>query len=412
MSNKNKLRFDTAAIHAGKSHNDKGAHLTPIYQTSTFTFENMAAVDRFVAGEGESYIYTRGGHPGRAALAKQIAALEGYELIAAAKERGDEGDVVSAEIFSSGMAAISASLLGCAKAGDHVIAQVALYGSTDHLISELLPSWGITTSRVKRLEAKALTAELEKYPNTTAVYLESPANPTMALIDIAEVVQIAHAHGARVIVDNTFATPVLQRPLAMGVDVVLHSTTKYINGHGTVIGGAVVSRDLPLMEEKIRPLIAYLGGVPSPFDCWLTSIGLKTMPLRMRQHCSNAMQVARYLETHPNVEAVYYPGLESNPQFELAQRQMDDFGAMLAFEVKGGVTGGRTLLDNVELISLAVSLGNVDTLIEHPATMTHQNVPVEDRAEAGITDGLIRLSVGLEAAEDIIADLDRALNEV
>jgi methionine-gamma-lyase len=404
-----KRRFNTAAIHAGEIHDGQGAHIAPIYQTSTFTFADMAAVEAHANGEDDSYIYARGGHPNRAALAAKLAALEGFQLIQDARAAGNDAPVVAAEIFSSGMAAISATLMGIAQAGDHIITQDVLYGSADHLLSEILPQYGITVSRLKGLQPEALAQELEAYPNTTAVYLETPANPTMLLVDITAVAEIAHTHNAKVIVDNTFATPALQRPLEKGADVVVHSTTKYISGHGTIVGGAVISHDIPLLEEKIGMLIRYLGGVPSPFDCWLTNLGLKTLPLRMERHCANGMAVAQFLEGHAGVTAVHYPGLKSFPQHRLAQQQMDGFGAMIAFEVKGGYAAATRLLDRVQLCALAVSLGNLDTLIEHPASMTHRSVPPEIRAETGISDSLIRLSVGLEAAEDIIADLDQAL---
>jgi methionine-gamma-lyase len=409
MSQPHTRALATEAIHAGESHDALGAHVSPIYQTSTYTFPDMAAVEKYAAGEADGYIYSRGGNPSRTALAAKLAALEGHELIREARLAGGEAQVVAAEIFSSGMAAISAALLGLAQAGDHIIAQDVLYGSTDHLVATLLPQYGISTSRVQGLPADKLAQELETHPNTTAVFLETPANPTVTLVDISAVVEVAHAFGARVIVDNTFATPVLQRPLELGADVVVHSTTKYISGHGAILGGAVVSQDIPLLEEKIASLIKFLGGVPSPFDCWLTSLGLKTLPLRMRQHCLNGMQVARFLASHPGIEAVHYPGLESHPQHELARRQMDDFGAMIAFEVKGGSQACSRFLDRLRMCALAVSLGNLDTLIEHPASMTHRTMAPEVRARAGIGDGLIRLSVGLEAAEDIIADLDQAL---
>lgn len=402
-------RMMTSAIHAGELHDAQGAHVAPIYQTSTFTFADMEAVNRYADGEDDSYIYTRGGNPGRKALAAKLAALEGRDLIKRAAASGSSGPVVAAEIFSSGMAAISAALLGLAQAGDHVIAQDVLYGSSEHLVAELLPGYGISTSRVKGLTPDVLAQELEKHPNTTAVFLETPTNPTMSLVDITAVCELAHAHNARVIVDNTFATPVLQRPLTLGADVVVHSTTKYISGHGVIIGGAVIGRDVALMEEKVASLIAYLGGVPSPFDCWLTNLGAKTLPLRMKQHCDNGMAVAQFLEAHEGVTAVYYPGLESFPQYELAQRQMDGFGGMIAFEV-ADYAAAASLLDRLQLCNLAVSLGNLDTLIEHPATMTHGNVPPEVREKIGIKDNLIRLSVGLEAADDIIADLEQALS--
>ncbi len=354
----------TDAIHAGETHDPSGAHIAPIFQTSTFTFGDMAAVEAQATGESDSYMYSRGGNPGRKALAAKLAALEGPGL-----------DGSSAEIFGSGMAAIAAALMGTAKAGNHIITQQVLYGSADHLISDVLTQFGVSNSRVAGLDPDALAAELELHPETTAVYMETPANPTMTLIDIAATAEIAHAAGAKVIVDNTFATPVLQRPLGLGADVVVHSTTKFINGHGTVIGGAVVSTDEALMAEQIGPLIRFTGGVPSPFDCWLTNLGLKTLPLRMRQHCANGMAVAEFLEGHPAVASTSYPGLSGHPQHELA-----------------------------------VSLGNVDTLIEHPASMTHAVVPVEERQASGITDGLIRISVGIEDSADIIADLEQALS--
>lgn len=402
----------TEAIHAGELRDARGAHVAPIYQTSTFTFDDTAAVDAFHGGQPDTYMYSRSRHPGRRALAEKIAALEGYHLIRQARAAGDNQQVVAAEIFSSGMAAVSAAILGIAKAGDHIIAQDVLYGSSEHLIAEILPQYGITHSLLPGLAPEALDQALSQHPNCKAVYLETPANPTMRVIDIAAVSEVAHAHQARVIVDNTFATPILQRPLELGADVVVHSTTKYMNGHGTTIGGAVITWDLALMANHIYPLIRFLGGVPSPFDCWLTNLGLKTLPLRMRQHCANAHAVAGFLAEHPKVTAVYYPGLPKSEQHEIAKAQMSDFGAMLAFEVKGGLHGARRVLDNVQLCTLAVSLGTVDTLIEHPASMTHKVVPPPIRAQQGITDGLIRLSVGLEEASDIVADLDQALGAV
>jgi methionine-gamma-lyase len=390
----------TQAIHAGEIHDRTGAHIAPIYQTSTFTFEDIEALETWGEGDPESYIYTRGANPGRKALAAKLVALESH---------GMESDRdVGGEIFSSGMAAIAAALMGLAKAGKHIITQRVLYGSADHLITDVLPGYGVTHSRVAGLEPEPLAAEFAAHPDTAAVYLETPANPTMAVIDIAGTVEVAHQHGARVVVDNTFATPVLQRPLTLGADVVVHSTTKYINGHGTTIGGAVVYREKELLDEEIAGLIRFTGGVPSPFDCWLTNLGLKTLPLRMRQHTINAGEVASFLATHPAVRATYYPGLADHPQHDVAARQMDGFGAMLAFDL-GSYEAAARFLDGVELCTLAVSLGNIDTLVEHPASMTHRVVPPEHRVAAGITDGLVRISVGLEEVEDIIADLANAL---
>ncbi len=401
MDDEIQRQMATEAIHAGEIHDPSGAHIAPIFQTSTFTFDGMGAVEEWAEGETEAYIYSRGGNPARTALAEKLAALESHGM-------GAGREAVTAEIFSSGMAAISAALMSLAKAGDHIVTQQVLYGSADHLISEVLPGYGIANTRIAGLGPEALERALAQHDNTTAVYLETPANPTLTVIDIARTVEIAHTHGARVVVDNTFATPVLQRPLEHGADVVIHSTTKYINGHGTVIGGAVIGRDPGLMEAEIGSLIRFMGGVPSPFDCWLTNLGLKTLPLRMTRHCASAMEVARFLDSHPAVTATHYPGLPSHPQHELAGRQMQGFGAMISFDL-GGYEPATRFLDRMQLCTLAVSLGNVDTLVEHPASMTHRVVPPEDRAASGITDGLVRISVGLEAAEDIIADLDQAL---
>ena len=401
MSSDLQRSMATTAIHAGEIHDPSGAHIAPIYQTSTFTFENMDAVEAWTSGEAERYIYTRPGNPSRSALARKIAALEGIGM-------GEDRERVTAEIFGSGMAAISAALMGLAKAGDHIATQRVLYGSADGLISNVLTGYGITNSRIPGLDPEALERDLEKHPNTTVVYMETPANPTMLIIDIARTAEIAYAHGAALVVDNTFATPVLQRPLEHGADVVVHSTTKYINGHGTVVGGAVVSRDPEWMMERVKPLVGGIGGVPSPFDCWLTNIGLKTLPLRMARHSESGMAVARFLDQHPVVVATHYPGLPDDPGYEVAARQMDGFGAMIAFDL-GSYDAATRLLDRVQLAMLGVSLGNVDTLIQHPVSLTHRMVPPEERAASGITDGLVRLSVGLEDVEDIIADLDQAL---
>jgi len=402
MSSENHLTMATAAIHAGEIHDPSGAHTAPIFQTSTFTFDDMEAVESWGAGESDAYIYSRGGNPARRALAAKLAALESWGI-------GDDSDTVSAEIFSSGMAAITAALLALAKSGDHIIAQKTLYGSADHLVSDVLPRYGVTNTRVGTLQPAALESALESRPDTKVVYLETPANPTMSVIDIQRTAEIAHRYGARVVVDNTFATPVVQRPLGLGADVVVHSTTKYINGHGTVIGGAVVANDPELMEEGIASQIRFTGGVPSAFDCWLTNLGLKTLPLRMNRHIASAMSVAGFLQTHPAVATTHYPGLSTHPGHEVAVRQMDGFGAMLAFDL-GSYEAAVRFLDRVELCTLAVSLGNIDTLVEHPASMTHRVVDPKDRAEAGITDGLVRMSVGLEAVEDILADVSLALD--
>ena len=388
----------TEAIHAGEMHDPSGAHIDPVHMTSTYVFEDVGAIGSWASGESESDVYSRVGNPNRRALSEKLAALEGFGL----------DSPVSAEIFASGMGAVTASIMGMAGSGDHIVTQSVLYGTTNHLVREVLPSYGISSSKVTLMDPDLLEAELTAKPNTKVVYIETPANPTMAVIDISKTAQIAHAHGARVVVDNTFATPVLQRPLALGADVVIHSTTKFINGHGTVIGGALVSRDADFIENGGGALVRYMGAVPSALDCWLTSIGLKTLPLRMREHCSNARVIAEFLDSHPKVVETYWPGLESHPQHDIASRQMDDFGALLSIEL-GDFDSACRFMDRLSMSSLAVSLGNVDTLVQHPASMTHRLWPPEDRIAVGITDGLVRISVGIEDSEDIVADFERAL---
>jgi methionine-gamma-lyase len=397
----NEREISTESVHAGEMHDQSGSHIDPIHMTSTYVFEDSEAIASWGSGESGAHVYSRVGNPNRESLAKKLSALEGFGM----KEK------VSAEIFSSGMGAVSSALLGLAGSGDHIIAQSVLYGTTNHLVNEILPKYGISSSRVTLMQSEKLEEELESNPNTKVVYIETPANPTMSIIDIARTVEIAHSHGASVVVDNTFATPVLQRPLSLGADVVVHSTTKFINGHGTVIGGALVSRDPDFIENGGGALVRYMGAVPSALDCWLTSIGLKTLPLRMREHCVNARALAEFLESSEEVLRTYWPGLESHPQHEIAARQMDDFGAMISIDMGDFQTACR-LMDGLSMSSLAVSLGNVDTLVQHPASMTHRLMSEEDRLAVGITDGMIRISAGIESAKDIIADFERAISGI
>ena len=401
MEDEGQLGIPSEAVHAGEMHDPSGAHIDPIHMTSTYVFEDSEAIRAWGAGEVDARVYSRVGHPNREALSKKLAALEGYGM----------EEPVAAEIFSSGMGAVTAAIMGLAGAGDHLVAQSVLYGTTNHLVTQILPKYQITSSRVPLLNAEGLEKELGANPNTKIVYLETPANPTMSVIDIQETVRIAHAHGASVVVDNTFATPVLQRPLSMGADVVVHSTTKFINGHGTVIGGALVSRHPDFIEEGGGALLRYMGAVPSALDCWLTSIGLKTLPLRMREHCSNARALASLLESSDKVGRTYWPGLQSHPQHDVATKQMDDFGAMLTIDLGDAISACR-FMDALEMSSLAVSLGNVDTLVQHPTSMTHRLMTEEDRLAVGITPGMIRISVGIESPEDIISDFERALEHV
>lgn len=392
MKTEKKLGFATRAIHAGQEPDPLyGALSTPIYQTSTFVFANAAQGAARFAGSQEGYIYTRLGNPTVTALEEKIADLEGGEAAAAC---------------ATGMAAISATLMALVGQGDHIVHSAALYGCTYAFLHDIAPRFGIQATAVDTADLAAVKGAIG--PNTKVVYLESPTNPTMRISDIRAIADLARAHGARVVVDNTFMSPYLQRPLALGADVVVHSATKYINGHGDVVAGLIISDQETIKEIKMTTLKDF-GGTISPFDAWLILRGAKTLPLRMERHCQNAMAIAEYLEGHPAVAQVYYPGLPSFPQHELATKQMSAFGGIMAFELKGGYPAGVALMNGVKLCHLAVSLGDIDTLIQHPASMTHSVVPEAQRLSASITPGLVRLAVGLEDPADIIADLDQAL---
>ncbi len=399
----------TIVTHLDEGGNPNHAHVSPIYQTSTFSFPDVATGAALFKREMPGYVYTRLGNPNTDQLAAKIAALEGLDLLRAHPERKPE-ELVGGHIFSSGMAAISSAVLGRVKAGDTIIAQDALYAATVTLLNDLAPRFGIHVVWLHEPKTADWQQAFEQHPEAVLAYAETPANPTMALVDLAAVAGIAHQYGAWLMVDNTFASPYCQRPLTLGADVVIHSTTKYLCGHGLVVGGVVVSPHLDYVEGSLYSMLKVLGGNASPFDAWLTNIGLKTFELRMQRHCENAIQVARMLEDHPQVAEVYYPGLESHPDHALARKQMLAFGGMMAFELTGGLQAGEAMMNRVQLATLAVSLGNVDTLIQHPASMTHASVPAKMRHEAGITDGLVRLSVGVENVEDILADLEQALN--
>lgn len=387
--------FNTKTVHAGtKPDPTTGAHATPIYQTSTFVFKDVDQGARRFAGEEDGFIYTRLGNPTETELENKMAVLENGEAALA---------------LSSGMAAITAALLALLKRGDHIVADECLYGCTFDFINTMLPDYGVEVTFVDASNIDNVKKAIK--PNTKVIYFESPGNPTLKLVDIAAVSELAHLHGIKVVIDNTFMSPYFQRPLELGADVVAHSATKYICGHGDVIAGIIVgSKDFIDMVKMTT--LKNIGGVISPFDAWLLIRGLKTLGIRMERHNSNAMKVAEFLEKHPAVDKVYYPGLPSFPQYELAKKQMSGFGGMICFELKGGLEAGKILMNNLNLITLAVSLGCVDSLIEHPASMTHSPVPPEERLKAGITDGLVRLSVGIEDVDDIIADLDQALKKI
>jgi methionine-gamma-lyase len=359
-------------------------------------------------GEEDGYIYTRFSNPNSDILAAKIAALESIDLLRANPELPME-KVASGMLFSSGMAAITSAILARVKGGQKIITHKSLYGATYTFLNEMAPKYGIEVVWTKGVTLNDWEDAFNSAPDAVLVYVETPANPTMTVIDLEGIARLAKKHNIWMMVDNTFASPYCQRPFAFGADVVVHSTTKYLTGHGVVIGGAVVSTNLEYIKKDLFYTLKLMGGSTSPFDAWLGTLGLKTFELRMRAHCENALAVARFLESHQKVERVYYPGLESHPDHALAKKQMSAFGGMVSFELKGGLKAGKDLMNNVRLVTLAVSLGNTDSLIMHPASMSHVNVPAEIRRQTGLTDGLVRLSVGIENVEDIISDLDQAL---
>ena len=390
------LKFATKCVHAAEKPDPVfGAHTTPIFQTSTFIFENARQGAARFAKEESGYVYTRipPNTPTHAVLAEKFAELEGGE---------------AGQTFASGMAAITAIALTTLKQGDHLISTDVIYGCTFSLFSEVLPGLGIDVSFVDTSDIENVKRAIK--PETKMVFLETPANPTLILCDIAEIAGIARENGALCVVDNTFATPYFQRPLELGADLSLSSCTKYIGGHADLLGG-IVAGNKDFMN-RMSLVVGYTGGIMGPHEAWLCIRGLKTLHIRMDRHAENTMKVAEFLESRPEVEWVRYPGLTSHPQHELARKQMSGFSGMLSFEVKGGIEAGRRLMDNVKLCSLAVSLGATDTLIQHPASMTHACVPLAVRKRIGITDGLVRLSVGIEDSEDIIEDLKQALEAI
>jgi methionine-gamma-lyase len=382
---------ETLAVHGGVEHYEHLPVVPPIYQVSTFSFENAAHGAALFAGEGRGYIYSRMGNPTVKALETSIAALEGgYRGLAC----------------SSGMAAIHTVLATLLQQGEHLICSDAVYGPTCTLVETFFPRFGVEVSVVDTSNLSAIEKAFR--PNTKVVYIETPGNPTLAIADLEVVSRMAHEREALVVVDNTFMSPILQQPFKWGVDVVLHSLTKFMNGHADVVGGVIVAKDEP-SYARFRKVLNLLGGVLPPFESFLVHRGIKTLAVRMQRHNENGMKVAQYLEAHPEVEWVRYPGLKSHPQYEIARKQMQGGGGIVSFELKGGLEAGRRMMDSVKLCSLAVSLGGVESLIQHPASMTHATMGREARKRAGITDGLVRISVGIENADDIIADLQQAL---
>ncbi|ALL21061.1 methionine gamma-lyase [Bacillus tropicus] len=384
-----KKHMETALIHHGyTSEEHKGSLTPPLFQTSTFTFETAQQGEASFAGVDPSYIYSRLGNPTVKLFEERMAVLEGGE---------------EALAFGSGMAAISATLIGFLKAGDHIICSNGLYGCTYGFLEVLEEKFMITHSFCD-METEA-DIENKIRPNTKLIFVETPINPTMKLIDLKQVIRVAKRNGLLVIVDNTFCSPYLQRPLELGCDAVVHSATKYIGGHGDVVAGVTICKTKAL-AEKIRPMRKDIGGIMAPFDAWLLLRGLKTLAVRMDRHCDNAEKIVSFLKNHDAVEGVWYP------EGELASRQMKRGGGVISFSIKGGKEETQAFINDLHFITIAVSLGDTETLIQHPATMTHAAIPAELRQEMGIYDNLIRLSVGLESWEDIVSDLEQALKKI
>ncbi len=389
-----KAGFNSKLIHAGGIEDPMGSAVTPIYQTSTFRFKNADHGARCFSGEEKGYIYTRLGNPTIEDLENTLAELEnGYAAV----------------VTASGMAAVNNVYLAFLGSGDHMVSHNSVYGPSRGVMEKLYPKLGVESTYVDCTNLENIEKAIR--PNSKLLYLETPANPTMGITDIAAAAEIAHKHGMLVCVDNTFCSPYIQKPLDLGADIVLHSMTKFINGHADIVGGCVVTKTKELFGE-VAYVMKNVGFNMDPHQAWLTRRGLKTLSIRIERAQANAMKVAGFLENHPKIDWILYPGLKSHPQYELAKKQMAGPGAMMSFGVKGGLKAGKTVMDNVHLALLAVSLGGIETLIQHPASMTHSKLSSEERLEAGITDGLVRLSVGIEDADDIIADLDHALSLV
>jgi methionine-gamma-lyase len=383
--------FHTKLVHAGAMHDPLGSAVTPIYQTSTFAFRDaQEGADRF-AGKAEGYIYTRLGNPTIRSLEQCVAELE----------QGCDGVATS-----SGMGAINTVYMALLGQGSHLVSTASVYGPSRGLIEVHFSRFGVTSTYVDTSDVRNIETAMR--PETRLLFVETPSNPCMQVTDIRAAAGIAHAHGALLVVDNTFASPYLQQPLTLGADVVLHSVTKFINGHADVVGGILVARE-DAVVRRLRSVMIATGCNMDPHQAFLVHRGVKTLALRIERAQESALKIAAWLEARPEVAWVRYVGLPSHPQHELARSQMSGFGSMISFELKGGLEAGRRLMDLVRLATLAVSLGGVETLIEHPASMTHAGMPREEREKAGITDGLVRYSVGIEDAEDLIKDLQQAL---
>jgi methionine-gamma-lyase len=393
--------FSSLAIHAGHHQDPNYAHLTPIYASSTFVYDDAEQGMRRFSGKEEGYIYSRWGNPTFTEAEEKIAAMEGFGINVPLK----------AILHSSGMAAISTLMLMNLKAGDKILTHFSLYGGTEDLVNNTLPALGIEAIIVDLRDLNKAEAAFKANPSIRMLYLETPANPTIQCVDLEALAKLAKRFNAVVACDNTFATPYLQQPFRFDVDFVVHSTTKFLNGHGTSIGGVLLGRDIEFMKAKAYKTYKVLGGNSNPFDAFLLVNGMKTLEVRMDRHCENAMQVARFLEQQDVVARVNYNGLATHPDYAIAMKQMRHPGAMMSFELKGGLQAGIRFMNKLNMCTRTVSLGTCDTLLSHPASMTHYSVPKEAREKYGITDGLIRMSVGMENPQDILNDLEQALEE-
>lgn len=392
--------WGSVAIHGGHTKDPNYAHQVPIYASSTYVYDTAEQGMRRFSGKEEGYIYSRWGNPTMTEAEDKIAALETFGL----------NTEVKAILHASGMAAISTMMLATLKPGDKIITHFSLYGGTDELVTKVLPSFGITAIIADLRNLNKTKEILQSDKAIKMMYLETPANPTIQCVDLDELSKMAKQYNLVVACDNTFATPYLQQPFKYEIDFVVHSTTKFLNGHGTAIGGILLGKDIELMKTKMTKVHRLLGGNSNPFDAFLLIQGIKTLELRMERHCHNAMEVANFLERHDAVAKVNYTGLASHPDHKTAKKQMLHPGAMLSFELKRGLQGGIDFMNKLKMCVRTVSLGTCDTLLSHPASMTHYGVPESERVKYGITDGLIRMNVGIENIQDIITDLGQALD--
>ena len=394
MKENSKVQFETKCVHSGIDEYEFGPVVPPIYQTSTFKFKSAQHGASLFAGEEKGYIYTRMLNPTIQAMEDAIAELEGgYKGLGC----------------GSGMAAVHTVFASLTQAGDHVVCSSAVYGPTTTLLNTIMKKYEVETTFVDTSNLDEVKKAVR--PNTKVIYVETPGNPTLCISDLAKISKIAHQHKAQVVVDNTFMSPALQNPIALGADIVLHSLTKFLNGHADVVGGIIVVKDEETYQH-FRKTLNQLGGVIDPFNSFLVHRGLKTLAIRMERHCENAQKIAEWLERHPLVKSIRYPGLKSHPHYELGLKQHKGHGGMITIELAGGLEAGKLMMNSVKLFQLAVSLGGVESLIEHPASMTHASMGKEARLVGGITDGLVRISVGIENVNDLIEDLDSALQEV